>query len=76
MTKNITLRLDEAVLRQAKHRAVEADCSLSEWVAKLIAEEISGAGDYAAARARALKNLDKGFHLGGKPLTRDEAHER
>ena len=76
MTRNITLRLDEAVLQRAKHKAVEADCSLSEWVAKLIAEQVSGTSDYAAARKRALKWLDTGFDLGGKPLTRDEAHER
>ncbi len=76
MTKNVTLRLDEAVLQRAKHRAVEEDCSLSEWVAKLIAEQVSGASDYAAARARAIERLNTGFLLGGKPLTRDEAHER
>ncbi len=76
MMKNVTLKLDEAVLQRAKHKAVEEDCSLSEWVAKLISEQVSRSSDYAAARARAIKRLETGFHLGGKPLTRDEAHER
>jgi len=36
MAKNVTLRLDEAVLRKARHAAVEEDKSLSERVAGLI----------------------------------------
>ena len=35
MTKNITLRMDEEVLRKAKHIAVEHDMSLSAWIAEI-----------------------------------------
>ena len=36
MTKNITLRMDEDVLRKAKHLAVEENKSLSAWIAELV----------------------------------------
>jgi hypothetical protein len=76
MTRNVTLRLDEAVLRKARHAAVEQDQSLSEWVAALIARATSGADRRQSARAGALRRMRKGLHLGGSPLSRDETHER
>ena len=76
MTRNITLRLDDAILRQARIKAVQEDQSLSEWVANLIAEAVAGESKFAAAKRRALRRLDKTVDLGGKPLTREQAHER
>ncbi len=76
MGKNVTLRLDEVVLRRARHAAVERDQSLSEWVADLIKRETSKADRHAAARESALRMMREGLHLGGKPLSRDEIHER
>ena len=76
MTKNVTLRLDEAILREARHQAVEADKSLSQWVAELISLEVGRGKAYEAARRRAIKRMEKGFPLGGKPIPRDELHER
>lgn len=76
MARNITLRLDEAVLRKARHAAVERDQSLSEWVAGLITSATSEADRKQAARVRALDRMRKGLHLGGSPLSREEAHER
>ena len=76
MGKNVTLRLDEAVLRRARLAAVEQDQSLSEWVAGLIAHAISKKDRSLSAREKALKKMEQGFRLGGRPLTRGEAHER
>jgi hypothetical protein len=76
VTRNITLRLDEAILRQARVKAVQEDQSLSEWVANLVAEAVAGGGKFAAAKRRALRRLEKAVDLDGKPLTREEAHER
>ncbi len=76
MTRNITLRLDEQVLRKARHKAVEQDQSVSQWVADLIARSVDADEQYAAARQRALKRLETGLRLGGKPLSRQEAHGR
>lgn len=76
MAKNVTLKLDDAILRRAKHLAVEQNKSLSQWLTELIVERVSGRSGYAAARRRAVSRLDSGVRLGGKPLTRDQAHER
>ncbi len=76
MGKNVTLRLDEAIIRKARHAAVEQDQSLSEWVAGLIVHATSKEGRSLSAREKALKRMDQGFHLGGSPLSRGEAHER
>jgi hypothetical protein len=76
VNKNVTLRLDEAVLRRARHAAVEQDKSLSEWVAGLITRTTSERDRKQSARNRALQGMRKGLHLGGTPLSREEAHGR
>jgi hypothetical protein len=76
MTRNITLRLDEAVLRKARHAAVEKDQSLSAWVAELVARATAEQDRKKDARANALHRLQKGFHLGGTPFSREDTHER
>ena len=76
MTRNVTLRLDEAVLRKARHLAVEHDQSLSQWVEGLIERQVTHQEAFAAAKRRSLKRLSAGLPLGGKPLTREEAHAR
>jgi hypothetical protein len=76
MGKNVTLRLDEAIIRKAKYAAVERDQSLSEWVAGLIAHATSKTERLSSTREKALRRMKRGFHLGGNPLSRGEAHER
>jgi hypothetical protein len=76
MGKNVTLRLDESILRKAKHAAVEQDQSLSEWVAGLIAHAISKKTRSLSAKERALKCMEHGFNLDGSPLSREKIYER
>jgi len=76
MTKNVTLRLDEMILRKARHLAVEHDQSFSQWVEGLIERQVTQREAFAAARRRSLKRLSSGLSLGDKPLTREEAHAR
>ncbi len=77
MTKNVTIRLDEAILKKCRYAAVEEDKSLSQWVADLLARTVSEQkDDYLRSRERALKRLEEGFHLGGEPLSREELYER
>jgi hypothetical protein len=76
MGKNVTLRLDESIIRKAKHAAVEQDQSLSEWVTRLITHAVSTKDRSLSAREKALKRMERGFHLGGGPLSREESHER
>ena len=40
---NVTIKIDDALCKEARHRAVDADLSLSGWVAKLLAKELSEA---------------------------------
>jgi len=37
---NVTLKIDDELCRQARHRAVDADLSLSKWVTRLVEKEI------------------------------------
>jgi hypothetical protein len=76
MGRNVTLRLDESIIREAKHAAVEQDQSLSEWLTGLITHAISKKTQSLSAREKALHRLKHGFHLGGSPLSREESHER
>jgi hypothetical protein len=76
MGKNVTLRLDESIIRKARHVAVEHDQSLSEWVAGLITHAVLKKARSLSAREKALRRMERGFHLGGNPLSREEAHER
>ena len=76
MTKNVTLRLDEAILHKARHEAVEKKKSLSQWLVELIVKTVAEKGDYQRTRERALKRLAKGFHLGGKPFKREGIYDR
>ncbi len=76
MTRNVTIRLDESVIKKCRHAAVEEDKSLSQWIARVLVKKISEKNEYIKARERALIRLKKGFHLGGKPLAREEIYER
>ncbi len=75
--KNLTLRLDEDVIRQAKILAVREDMSVSALLARHVEESVRAADVYEAARGDALRTLKRGFQLGGKHRTpREELHER
>ena len=76
MTRNVTLRMDEELLTELRHRSVDADMSLSAWITSVLQSHVRDDVRLGKARRRALKRLAKGFHLGGKPLTRDDAHAR
>ncbi|HKK19126.1 MAG TPA: hypothetical protein VJ952_10640 [Opitutales bacterium] len=37
---NVTLKIDDELCRKARHRAVDANLSLSKWVARLVEKEV------------------------------------
>ena len=76
MAKNITLKLDEDVLKLCRYEAVEADKSLSQWVADVLTDRVRTADAYQEAKERAIRRLGKGMKLGGAPLDRDALHGR
>jgi len=74
MSKNVTIRLDESIVRKCRHAAVEQDKSLSQWIADLMVDAVSADDVQRAARQRALRRLAQGFALGGTPLSREEIY--
>ena len=76
MQSNVTLKIDETLLKQARKLAVEEDTSLSAWVAGLIGESLRKRANYQAARTRALARMEKGFALASGRFTREDLHER
>jgi hypothetical protein len=40
VTVNVTIKLDDSLCREARHLAVDADTSLSGWIADLIRERL------------------------------------
>lgn len=76
MNRTLTLRIDEELLRKARHLAVDENQSVSAWVAQLIQRTLGEADEYEANRRQAMQRLETGFHLGGQPLSREEQHGR
>lgn len=37
---NVTLKIDDSLCRKARHRAVDANLSLSKWVARVVEKEL------------------------------------
>jgi hypothetical protein len=78
--RNVTITLDEDILRAVRHRAVDRGLSLSKYVAEVLQREsCRPSEERAAARASFLRLLKEG--VGGEwdgkvTWTRDELHER
>jgi predicted transcriptional regulator len=76
MTKNLTLRIDQELLKALRHRANGARMTLSAWITSVLAGTVRRENDLSAVRERAIQRLEKGFHLGGKPVSRESLHAR
>jgi predicted transcriptional regulator len=77
MKTNMTLHLDEEVVRMAKILAAQRGTSMSQLLADQIREMFTREAAYEAARRRAEERLAHGYELGwSKPATRDELHDR
>jgi hypothetical protein len=76
MQSNVTLKLDDALLKEVRKVAVDESMSLSGWVAGLIQDNLRKRGRRRLARRRALVALEAGFDLQPGRFSRDELHER
>ena len=76
MLKNITLKIDDRILTRVRHLAVDENKSVSAWVTELIERTLNEADEYEQTRREAIDTLKGGFHLGGRPLSREEVHDR
>jgi hypothetical protein len=76
MTKNITLRMDEQLLKDVKHIAVEEDMSVSAWITQTVEKAAKKDVRYEEAKAFIMKAMEDAPDYGGQKFTRDELHER
>ena len=77
MKQNITLSLDRDLITKAKIIAAQRNSSVSRLLAEELKTIVEQHERYDAAKRKALANLRKGYHFGGKILaTREELHER
>ncbi len=75
MTKNVTLRLNEVLLKRARHIAVEDEKSLSQWLAEILEHAIEQREGYDRARSRGLVALERKLELKGKIPSRKDLYE-
>ena len=76
MTKNLTIRVDEKILTRARKEAVEERKSLAQWLTDLMTDKLTRKEGHRKAKERAFYHLNKGYHLGGAPLKREEIYDR
>lgn len=76
MGTNITLRLDEKLVRRIRHLAVDRHTSVSAWVGELVTRAVEELDSFEPARKRALDAMDSPVVVAEPPLSREQAHER
>jgi len=77
MKRNVTLKLDAGLLKEARVLAAEEGSSISRLLGEKLEELVRERTGYDRARKRALARLRVGMDLGWtRPGSRDELHER
>jgi predicted transcriptional regulator len=72
MKRNLTIQLDEDLVRRAKMIAAERGTSVSGLVTQQITELIEARNRYIRARESALAMISTATDRGGRRWTRDE----
>lgn len=77
MKRNVTLKLDADILKEARVLAAEEGSSMSQLLADKLEELVRERKGFDRARKRALSRLRVGLDLGWRrPGSREELHER
>ena len=74
--QNLTVSLDRDTIRKARILAAKRGTSVSGLVAAQLRETVEDDDRYEAARRQALQFIERGFHLGGRRVNRDDLHDR
>lgn len=75
--RNITLTIDEDVLREARVLAAQEGLSVSALLRRELVSLVERQRGYAKAKDSALRRLARGQSLGvGTPWSREELHDR
>jgi hypothetical protein len=73
---NLTVQLEEEVVRRARIVAARRGTSVSQLVARELTDLVEEDARYEDARRRAAQLLETAAPRGGRSWTRDELHER
>ena len=74
---NLTLKIDDSLLREAKILAARRGTSVSRLAAEQLEDLVRQDKRYEAAKRRAMQRLSRVLDLGWTPPeSRDELHER
>jgi hypothetical protein len=77
MKTNVTLKLDDKLLREARILAAEQNTSISGLLAEQLQKAVESRKAYERAKKRAFKLMDEGFEWNWEPpRSRGELHER
>ena len=74
--QNVTVQISKELIRKVRIVAAQRGTSISGLLATELERIVGEDEAYEVARRSALVFLEKGFHLGGKRVNRDELHER
>ncbi len=73
--RNLTLQLDEEVIRQARILAAERGTSVSGLVARELEQLVARNARYEEAMRRAIELMDESEPRGGRNWRREELYE-
>jgi hypothetical protein len=76
MKRNITVQLDEEVIRDAKVLAAKRGTSVSALVTQQITKMTAAERRYDEAKARALAAMDDAIERGNRTWTREDLYDR
>jgi hypothetical protein len=77
--RNITLAIEEDLLLEAKVLAARERSSVSALMTEALAARVRRDSDYAAAAARQIALMERGFDMGSTGIrtwTRDDLYDR
>lgn len=72
MKRNLTIQLDESIIKKARVVAARRSTSISRLVSEEIERTAAKDAVWEAAKKRALQRLNSGFDLGGGKLPKRE----
>ena len=75
MTKNITLRLDEKLLKDTRKVASIANKSMAKWISDIIEREVNKNKEFSKARKNALIILEKPYPVKNNIPTRESLYD-
>jgi predicted transcriptional regulator len=77
MKTNVTLKLDDKLLRQVRILAAQQNSSISQILTEQLQKVLDDRKAYERAKKRAFELMDEGFAWNFKPpRSRDELYER